>query len=212
MELFLLSKSDSLVKHIEASLPKSLDLQIIQSAKELPSKGKSASIFLVHADSLQEPIAPILDKISQNPKWLIGIASNEPLVDELLRFSAWDIKAYFNCYMADTHYRQMIKMVTGGQNWFHPQLMQEVIRRASENVRISHTQSTLLEKLTRREKQIASTVAEGLSNKEISVLLGISDRTVKAHMTSIFEKLEIKDRVALAIMMNGGHQLQKKRA
>ncbi len=212
MELFLLSKSDSLIQHIEAILPKSQNLRVIGSLKEVPSRGKAASLFLIHIDSFQDSIGVILDKLSKNKKWLIGLASNEPQVDELLKLSSWNISAYFNCYMADVHYRQMIKMVSNGQNWFHPQLMQEVIRRASENMQINTTQATQIEKLTRREKQIAQTVAEGSSNKEISVLLGISERTVKAHMTSIFDKLNIKDRVGLAIMMNGGQQLQKKRA
>lgn len=52
--------------------------------------------------------------------------------------------------------------------------------------------------LTPRETEIAVLVAEGLSNKEIGVRLGISDHTVGNMLVAIFIKLEIHSRVQLA--------------
>lgn len=48
--------------------------------------------------------------------------------------------------------------------------------------------------LTRREVQVLSLVAEGNSNKIIGVELGISERTVKNHLTFIMTKLNASDR------------------
>ena len=53
--------------------------------------------------------------------------------------------------------------------------------------------------LTVREQQIADAVARGLSNKEIGAEYGISHETVKRHLASIYSKLELRGRVALAI-------------
>ncbi|MGN0290687.1 MAG: response regulator transcription factor [Lachnospiraceae bacterium] len=53
------------------------------------------------------------------------------------------------------------------------------------------------EKLTRREKEVASLVAKNLSNREIAEELSISEATVKKHLTNIFEKLEIDSRSKL---------------
>lgn len=55
--------------------------------------------------------------------------------------------------------------------------------------------------LTNREYEIAILVSEGKSNKEISEILFITEGTVKNHITKILDKLEIRDRTQLAILI-----------
>jgi len=57
-------------------------------------------------------------------------------------------------------------------------------------------------RLTTREKEVAQRVAHGCTNKCIANKLDISERTVKAHLTSIFHKTGITDRVHLALILN----------
>jgi DNA-binding NarL/FixJ family response regulator len=57
--------------------------------------------------------------------------------------------------------------------------------------------------LTRREQEVACAIANGASNKEIARQLGITERTVKAHTGSVFQKLKARDRLHLALMING---------
>jgi two-component system nitrate/nitrite response regulator NarL len=54
--------------------------------------------------------------------------------------------------------------------------------------------------LTDRERQIIGLVSEGLSNKEIGRRLKITDGTVKVHLHTLFEKLEVSNRTALAVV------------
>lgn len=56
-----------------------------------------------------------------------------------------------------------------------------------------------LRRLTPRERQISSLIAAGASNKEIADRLAITERTVKAHLTNIFQKLGLSGRLHLAI-------------
>ena len=56
--------------------------------------------------------------------------------------------------------------------------------------------------LTKREYEIALLVGEGKSNKEISSKLFITEGTVKNHITKILDKLEIRDRTQLAVLIN----------
>ncbi len=59
------------------------------------------------------------------------------------------------------------------------------------------------ERLTVREKEIARLLARGGSNKEIARKLEITERTVKAHVSSILEKLGVRDRLQVALRING---------
>ena len=61
----------------------------------------------------------------------------------------------------------------------------------------------LWDALTKREVEVAKSVAEGCSTREIAERLNISERTVKARLTSIFQKLDVRDRVQLALLMRG---------
>ena len=62
-----------------------------------------------------------------------------------------------------------------------------------------------IEPLTQRERQMAQAVSRGLRNRQIAVEFGISEETVKKHLATIYGKLAITGRVALAVLvMRGG--------
>jgi len=58
--------------------------------------------------------------------------------------------------------------------------------------------------LTRAEHKVAKLVARGQSNLEIAFNLKITERTVKAHLTSIYEKTKTGSRLGLALLINRG--------
>ena len=53
--------------------------------------------------------------------------------------------------------------------------------------------------LTAREREVLALVAQGLANKAIARRLGISEKTVKAHLTSVFAALDVTDRTQAAL-------------
>ncbi|NOT83225.1 MAG: response regulator transcription factor [Methylococcaceae bacterium] len=57
-----------------------------------------------------------------------------------------------------------------------------------------------LANLSKRERAVAQLIGEGTSNKAIAARLFISERTVKAHLTSIFSKLKITNRLHLGLL------------
>ena len=67
--------------------------------------------------------------------------------------------------------------------------------------------STLQYNLTQRERQMAQAVSRGLRNREIAREFNISEETVKKHLATIYGKLAISGRVALAVhVLQGGLQ------
>ncbi|MGF7003764.1 LuxR family maltose regulon positive regulatory protein [Lachnospiraceae bacterium PFB1-21] len=62
-------------------------------------------------------------------------------------------------------------------------------------------QYKVIEELTKREKEVAKLASEGMRNKEIAEELGITERTVKAHLSVVFQKLHIDRRSSLEKML-----------
>jgi len=59
----------------------------------------------------------------------------------------------------------------------------------------------LLEKMTRREQQIALLLCEGRLNKQIADQLSLTEGTVKTHLHNIYDKLGVSNRTALAALV-----------
>ncbi len=53
-----------------------------------------------------------------------------------------------------------------------------------------------LPELTRREREVLALLADGLTNREIALRLGIGPETVKDHVASLYRKLDVRDRVS----------------
>jgi two-component system nitrate/nitrite response regulator NarL len=57
-----------------------------------------------------------------------------------------------------------------------------------------------LHRLTAREREVLSYIASGADNLKIAACLGITERTVKAHITSIYRKLDVENRTQMAML------------
>ena len=152
------------------------------------------SILFVHLQSNKNDIATILVKYSHCK---IAIISDNPIFNEGYKLIPFNIKAYANTYMANVHYKQLVWMLKSDNNWFYPEFTQELINFtfAKQN------HNSIFEKLTSKEIEVAKLVAKSLKNHDIADELNIKERTVKQHLSNIFEKLQIKDRVTLALML-----------
>ncbi len=83
-----------------------------------------------------------------------------------------------------------------------PKVAEHVLKQFQDIVSMGKAMETITAPLSRRERQILDYVAQGNSNKRIAHILGISEQTIKNHVSSILRKLNANDRahaVALAI-------------
>jgi DNA-binding NarL/FixJ family response regulator len=71
--------------------------------------------------------------------------------------------------------------------------------RAARAVLTRHTSSAASTSLTPREREVLALVGAGLSNKIIALRLGISEATVKAHLTRIYQQIGVTDRTQAAL-------------
>ncbi len=87
-----------------------------------------------------------------------------------------------------------VKLVAAGETYVDPRVAGGWLRRRSTN-----TRRTDLNELSVRETEVIRLIAEGLSNKEISARLSLSEKTIKNHISRIFSKLNIYARTQAAV-------------
>lgn len=101
--------------------------------------------------------------------------------------------------------RRVVDAILQGELWIRRTLtnriLNELVKVTYEKDRIKRVIHDSLEDLTRREYEIAMLVQCGESNKKIALQLDITERTVKAHLTEIFRKLHVSDRIKLVLIM-----------
>lgn len=206
MSLVVYSKSQSFEKHINTAV----DSDVIYRSSLSPAVSGSDKVYLVHAASFVRELPAWLESSSQKGI-VLGIAADNPQVEELLAFSQVGVLGYFNSYMAKAHYAQLLRLLNNGQSWYPPTLLKQAFDLARSAIQpVSNIDP--LEKLTKRERDVALAVAEGKSNKLVANSCNMAERTVKSHLTQIFKKLEIKDRIALVLYLNQFESLNKKKS
>jgi len=103
---------------------------------------------------------------------------------------------------------QAVTSVLKGDIWIQrhlvPRIIGTLVKMKPETTQPTNStqsieSSALLETLSSREKDVANMIRDGENNKVIGNALDISERTVKAHLTSIFRKLNVPDRLHLAL-------------
>jgi DNA-binding NarL/FixJ family response regulator len=95
-----------------------------------------------------------------------------------------------------------INKVHAGEVWLDRSLMADVIDQMANhghNSKPASRQDTPIESLSQRELEVVRLVCEGLRNKQIAERLLISESTVRHHLTSIFNKLNLTDRFQLVL-------------
>jgi len=157
-------------------------------------------LYMLHISSMELDCYEWLLKYVSGKPIRVGVCSDIPNIREMLECVRLGAKSYCNSHMATLHYHQMFQLLENGQSWFPPEMLDETFKLAQQSVKPAVNQQQL-EVLTAREKDIAEAVAEGKSNRQIAELYDISEPTVKTHLSNIFRKLELKDRVGLVLYL-----------
>jgi len=130
------------------------------------------------------------------------VLSPTPSDDEAMRALQQGATGYAHILAANTQLTQIATVLNQGGYWVGPQFMQRVMALIAEPERdTSVDDDQRFVSLTEREMAVAKAVGRGASNKEIAESMLIAERTVKAHLSSAFHKLGVRDRVQLALLI-----------
>ena len=156
-------------------------------------------IVLVDYDSVAQEFNKLLTAGALPPYSIVlertpAIATGKML---LLR----GVKAYGNSSMLPIHYKKMIETVEKEDVWSYPELTAALVQKKTAPTLNVDAKQLVENRLSPKEQEVLFLLLEGLTNDAIADRLGITPRTVKAHISSIFEKLHVNDRLSLALLL-----------
>ncbi|MCM3160791.1 response regulator transcription factor [Metabacillus litoralis] len=101
------------------------------------------------------------------------------------------------------HLFRTIESAIRGETLLQDEVIQKLLNKKSKKQKVVSSADKL--SLTEKELFILQAVAKGFRSKEIAFDMGIAERTVKAHLTNIFNKLGVNTRTeAVAVAMENG--------
>ena len=144
-----------------------------------------------------------VDRSGGQPLVVLADDPNERVVLEALAAGA---AGCCNSHAAPAVLRQVALVVGNGGLWVGQSLLTQLVGATTRRlVQLGEARADddWAAPLSAREVDVARLVAEGAANKEVAARLDITERTVKAHLTAIFEKLGVRDRLQLSLRVNG---------
>jgi len=207
--LFISSLSAPLSSWLEA-FP---DAICVNAIAELTLDPQVEAVFWLHKNSSsgalklqddQEVLSQLITTIlSQHPFAKIVVLANSPSQADSVQSLRFGALGYCHAYSDAAVLKEICEVISRGGLW----IGQDFLRRLIESsTKLLGSESGyidgLLAKLTAREQEVALEAAKGFSNKEIARHLKITERTVKAHLAKVFERLGARDRLQLALMLN----------
>lgn len=166
----------------------------------------ATTLIWLRIDSLAPTLPQVQELTRVAPGALILVLADQPDDNDALPLFSAGIRAYCNAHSTAANLRQVAQVVRAGGLWIGPGLMARLLtatQRALPPPVVDAQADPRLTALTGREMEVARKIAGGASNKEVARDLNITERTVKAHAGAIFEKLGARDRLHLALIMNG---------
>lgn len=200
-----LTRDNGLLAHWKKSLKDSKGTALPGLSALAPEAGHETSLLWVDLATPGLPAwnAPEWASLLQSSKLRIIATSSNPKDSEAVAALDAGCAGYCHAYADAATLRQVEQVVRAGHVWIGAALMQKLIQTANHAAAPARGETGWSQGLTAREKQVALLAAKGASNQSIASDCDISERTVKAHLSAVFDKLGISDRLQLALKVHG---------
>jgi DNA-binding NarL/FixJ family response regulator len=166
---------------------------------EAVSQDSSPRLFVLDACSLNTDLGPLAARCrasAPGSKFLALLPPGDLGHAEKIRLFSWGLDGFVELHKTwQKELSQAIRSVLKGQLWVPPEVLLAFVKQAKAllDAQLLHGHF-----LTAREGEILQLLMRRLTNKEISSALGISERTVKFHVSNILSKLQLEDRRGLS--------------
>lgn len=200
--IYLLVPDAELRKQFVEALPDCYQLTELTSLDDLASETPpQVDVVICHQDLLDGRQADVIREIrSRCPGCrVLAYGPSQPMAIQIaaLRLGA---RGYFDQALSFDRLHEAIQLIMHGEVWVERHVISGLIDEISQPPQIGADQKSALAQLSPKEVEVAKRVSHGATNKMIARDMQITERTVKAHLTTIFHKLDLNDRLSLAIL------------
>jgi DNA-binding NarL/FixJ family response regulator len=206
MAILLSSANESVITRWESLLGAQYPLEQLRLLRELKSRctEKRFNLILLHRPLVDMDAFSELRRTAPLSKFFL--LSDQPNEEEGIAFLKLGIVGYGNTYISQARLVEAVRVISGGAVWLGQKVIQQLILESYSKAKeqVAPVSGQQLAGLTRAERKVAELVARGQSNLEIAFNLKITERTVKAHLTSVYEKTKTGSRLGLALLINRG--------
>ena len=132
----------------------------------------------------------------------VMVFSMTPDFSEAQHFLQLGAMGYGNAMMHESHLHSAYQALEEGKVWLHPDFITLMISQIRDQKSSQEKSLAVLDILSHREREVALMLGDGATHQEIADALDITVRTVKAHASAIYQKLSLKDRLALSLLLH----------
>ena len=204
-ELLIVCPDQQLSTMLDSAL--SAEFTVHECTTELPTLNEiesiSPSLIIIDANLFDENPEKILDYFRAGYKTLI-YGGDWPDSKQIKAYTE-GMSGYCVGNVKAVVIIEAVKSILKGDIWIKRNLISTVInsllQRKQDDTSKKYLENNLSELLSGRELEVVKRVQTGESNREIADKLYISERTVKAHLSSTFKKLNVPDRLHLVVLL-----------
>ncbi len=182
---------------LSSFLASEAELQLISISLSDTSTPPDTDVMLVWnhwSDTLFEAIAWLKAQNLNIPFVLIGSRTNDEF---MLKALAYGAKGCIDESASPAEFAGALRTAQQGSIWVPRRVLSEFVER---NQPTGQRRTALLNQpFTKREREVLQMLVTGHTNKEIGGPLGIEERTVKAHVSKLMEKVGVRNRIELSI-------------
>ncbi|MBZ9675790.1 LuxR C-terminal-related transcriptional regulator [Mesorhizobium sp. ES1-1] len=142
--------------------------------------------------------------LAKAPSQKIVVLTASEVDADVARALAIGVRGYVVKGVGANTLAEILRGVAAGERYVSPTLSARLL---TDLMHQNKGKTDLVSQLSEREAEVLNIVAEGLSNKEVAIKLGLQEKTVKHHMTQVMTKLKARNRTEAAILL---HQSKKR--
>lgn len=205
--IILATADDKICTRWSSSLEASSTSESAKSLSELHdqlSRHPHATVILHASLPGFGGLSDIKALIATFPYANLFVLADIPLEQEGVEMVRAGVLGYANTHLRKEILKEAVKVISLGEIWVSKRLLQWLVQHCGTPAldKMNTGSFMALETLTPGEQKVLRHLLDGDSNKQIAHKLNITERTVKAHLTSIYRKTGVQDRLHLALLVN----------